>query len=650
MQTRSTAWSVFAICLALLASNVGAAEPDEGTGGIRVRSCNLLAVEGKPEADQSGGNPASIAIFGARNGWFSGKVIVSSGAPLEGLKAAPTELACGDGTIAADALRIRYGRPWEGMPGWYCPVGFDILEDSPPQGRSSVSVWVTVRIPADASPGVYTGRLDVGATGADTVQVPVRVEVAGWTLPDTQDYRTWIELVQSPDTLAVEYGVPLWSDEHWAMIARSFDAMGEIGSRVVYVPLICHTNLGNEQSMVRWTSKDGEHFEHDFSLMERYLDLAEQHMGRPKIVVFNAWDVYLKPPDKEPEELPEERRGHDYFEHVKAMAEARWALRGQGPAVTLLDPDTQETTTLHLPRYEDPAGADLWQPVWAELRERMHKRGLKDAMMIGMSTDMWPSKEEVVALDGITGGLPWVSHTHGGSHVQPNMYGVADVGYTTYVWNLLVTLNPARERTYGWQRPDLIATHYRLNAINHMLPSRVKGLLETNVTGSQRGVGRIGGDFWWAVKDKRGRRAGTVNGRYLESQWRNLDILNSVMAPGADGPVTTARYEFLREGLEECEARILIERVLTDDALRASLPEGLAERCQTLLDERQRCLWRGRGLSDDVIREHGSLGHYWRTLKIDEDAGHAWFLNSGWQERAKGLFDLAGEVAAALGR
>ena len=34
--------------------------------------------------------------------------------------------------------------------------------------------------------------------------------------------------------------------------------------------------------------------------MDKYLDLAEKHMGRPKIVCFNAWDIYLKQPEKEP--------------------------------------------------------------------------------------------------------------------------------------------------------------------------------------------------------------------------------------------------------------------------------------------------------------------------------------------------------------
>ena len=95
-----------------------------------------------------------------------------------------------------------------------------------------VPIWLTLKAPKDAKPGVYTGQVTIEAKGEKALTVPVRVEIADFSVPDTQDYRTWIELMQSPDTLAAEYNVPLWSEKHWAMIADSMRYMGEIGSRV----------------------------------------------------------------------------------------------------------------------------------------------------------------------------------------------------------------------------------------------------------------------------------------------------------------------------------------------------------------------------------------------------------------------------------
>ena len=100
-------------------------------------------------------------------------------------------------------------------------------------------------------------------------------------------------MIQSPDTLSLEYGVPLWSEKHWAMIARSFQLIRPTGSRVVYIPLLRHTNQGNAESMVRWIRQKDGSYKQDYSVMDKYLDLAQKNLGEPKLVVFYAWDSYL---------------------------------------------------------------------------------------------------------------------------------------------------------------------------------------------------------------------------------------------------------------------------------------------------------------------------------------------------------------------
>ena len=152
----------------------------------------------------------------------------------------------------------------------------NLPETVTPVPGAVVPVWVTVKIPADIKAGTYTGTVKIEAQGETQIEATLEVRVADWRLPDTQDYRTWVDMIQSPDTLALDYGVPLWSEKHWEMIARSFQLIGETGSRTVYVPLIAHSNLGNEESMVRWIKK-GDAYEYDFSTMERYLDVAKEH-------------------------------------------------------------------------------------------------------------------------------------------------------------------------------------------------------------------------------------------------------------------------------------------------------------------------------------------------------------------------------------
>ena len=124
--------------------------------------------------------------------------MVGSTRPIKGLKATPGELKGQGGTIPASCVTIRYGMPWGDQylidiqgskrPSPY-PVYADllgVLSEQPPAeigatappylytGRHGylpkdagkvevvpgavVPVWITVKVPAGAKAGVYTGR------------------------------------------------------------------------------------------------------------------------------------------------------------------------------------------------------------------------------------------------------------------------------------------------------------------------------------------------------------------------------------------------------------------------------------------------------------------------------------------------------------
>jgi Glycoside hydrolase 123, catalytic domain/Glycoside hydrolase 123 N-terminal domain len=617
-----------------------------------------------PSVLKPGSNPLGpISIVATRNGAFSGQVVVGSAGPIRDLKADVSDLKGSAGSLPASRTLVRYATAWEeSMPrSRYKPMALDILLDSPPaeipvvKGRGSaaavVAVWVTVKVPKEATPGTYTGTLTLRARGLEATGVPVTLKVVDWTLPAPQDYRTWVELIQSPDTLAMEYKVPLWSEEHWKLIARSMQFLNEVGSRVVHVPLISYTNFGNAESMVRWIAKDDGTFDYDFSIMDRYLDVATRHMGRPKIVVFTAWDIYLVPggglwTDDWWSKLSEKQKKNSYFSSLKKRGDLRRSIHaehGNGPPVTVLDPSTKDTATVYLLPFADPSSKALWKPLFEKLTERMSQRGLKDTMMLGMISDASPSKDEKAVLGEVSGGLPWVSHSHFCKFIRARDKTAARAafGYEAFVWDLRYAPDPTKERPYGWKRKELLVDFDRFN-FNSFLPTTLRHFAEFNITGHQRGVGRLGGDRWWAIRDKRGRRVGTVAGRYPQSMWRNVDLRSFILAPGPEGAVATTRYEIFREGIQECEARIAIERVLTDEAAKKKLGAELADRCQTMLDERLRLAWKGAGGEADDIK-----GKSWR-YKLHPDA-HKWYLTSGWQQRTETLFALAGEVAKKAG-
>ena len=136
------------------------------------------------------------------------------------------------------------------------------------------------------------------------------------------------------------------------------------------------------------------------------------------------------------------------------------------------------------------------------------------------------------------------------------MYGISKIGYQARVWAVSYSDDNAdRGPGYrggiqshrGWDRPDLVAGYdrgeTRLQAHSN---SKWRYFAEVQITGGQRGPGRIGGEYWKVLRDKKGQRDSKSYERYPESNWRLLVIPTSLLAPGPDGPVATDLMEALR--------------------------------------------------------------------------------------------------------
>jgi hypothetical protein len=81
-------------------------------------------------------------------------------------------------------------------------------------------------------------------------------------------------------------------------------------------------------------------------------------------------------------------------------------------------------------------------------------------------------------------------------------------------------------------------------------------------------VGRVGLDFWLSGK-----------GREQPSNTSFFSHIDALTAPGPDGAVPTVRFQMLREGVQEWEARAALLKAL------AKLPEEQQKAYADLLDE-----------------------------------------------------------------
>jgi len=535
-----------------------------------------------------------VTIVGARNGIFNGKVVVSADGPLKGVTATASDLslAGGEGTMPASAVTVLYAvrDDRNGRGNYRTPLGFwDTLVETPPAevrlGREGTEtlgailpIVIKVRVPAEAKPGDYRGRLRVNIGGARPVDVPVHLRVIDWRLPDPRDYVTHVALVQSPESVALQYGVPLWSERHWALLEQSFRLLGEVGNRSVCIPLICRTNFGNAESMVRWIKQPGGGYTHDFSVFDRYLDLARKHL-RLDVVCLYGWDLYC---------------GRLSWGKTRVSG-------GTGPKVSLLDPATGTVQEMEGPTFDSPEARAFWAPVCEGIRARLRTRGLLSAMMLGISGEnRFPTPEPVQMFKELLPEARWVYNGHPNWRTK-SIHGMP-IGYSTAVYVSLFPppgpRDPQIKRT--WQNATKCDVFPRSGpGIGPLYPNRPleqhRAYLEATILcyssyhrAHYDGLGRVGADFWPVINGR-----ATLTARYPESGWKQLDMraaTEALLAPGPDGAVTTERFEMLREGVQECEARIFIEKALDDPAKRATLGADLAKRCQDILDERVRLL------------------------------------------------------------
>ncbi|HUW56228.1 MAG TPA: hypothetical protein VMZ92_06305, partial [Planctomycetota bacterium] len=281
------------------------------------------------------------------------------------------------------------------------------------------------------------------------------------------------------------------------------------------------------------------------------------------------------------------------------------------------------------------------------------RRGLEKTAMLGISTDNQPTREVVDFFKEVCPDVPWMSHGHA---MPEDLHGVP-VKYLSGVWaGGKFPADPSEGRTYGWKRTfsgfrsnefsspsGAVLAHHPRNLWQVFPLTSLRLIGEMNIAGQQRGFARLGGDFWAVLEDRRGRTR-SLAARYPETSWRNLDIQTRLLSPGKSGAVATHRFEMLREGLQECEARIFIEKAI----LEKKIDGESAERAQAVLDERIPAIRRGvstLGITS-VWTSFAYIDNSW--WQIPGVMGHYWYVGSDWQARSKQLYTAAADVARAL--
>lgn len=138
--------------------------------------------------------------------------------------------------------------------------------------------YVTVRVPKGIPAGVYRGKVAVMVNGEEAVSNEIEVEVGAVDLPDVHNWDFFLNVWANPATVARWHGVEVWSDEHFALMKPYIEDLASHGQKTAVVP-ICYQAWGTQTrdpfpNAVVWKRRGAE-YEFDFSIFGRYVEMHE---------------------------------------------------------------------------------------------------------------------------------------------------------------------------------------------------------------------------------------------------------------------------------------------------------------------------------------------------------------------------------------
>ncbi len=562
--------------------------------------------------------PRAISLVGCRNGVFSGQVVVASTEAIKGLRVEASDLV-GEGgrKIAAGHVSVRFpllnGQAYQ-QPDWFDGLRAVALGGTgfQPVGGGATGkmpvppiqpIWLTVRVPREAAAGDYSGTATIAVEGVKPVSILVRLRVADWALPDPKDFRTYVGVYQSPTSLALRYRVPEWSEEHWKYMEMSFELLGQLGNKMVNIPISDRTQFGNDEGMVYWVRKADGTFGYDFSVFDRYIALVKKHLVVPDFVALQVWHS------------------------------GGWETRkaDQENTVTVIEPDGKRGH-MPVPPFGTEESKRFWKPVLDAIRERLAKVGMDKAMCLGILSDGTAPPAVFKAFDEIMpGGAGWTRGCH--THTRATEPYRADKGGGRVVCHEfcygMAMADPAKGLPPVWKQrtwPGVAFIRHNFDDTLSLLKYRT--LAERSLYCGTRGFGRMGLDYWYVVKRPDGKYDRIFNRWPHSSCAQREPNLYRLADSAPDGPAPTVRFEQVREGIQEAEAMIAVAEALGEHADRLG-PELAAECRQLLIDRLNYC-------RRTCPEAYGRIG--FRTN------------HTGWQTLAERLFAAAAKVAKCLAR
>lgn len=248
------------------------------------------------EAPYTGEVVGDMLLTGWRGEMVAAQLVVSTPIELEGLQVKVGDLKSESGeTIEGDDLLggfIRYVMTDElnkdGQSG--CGLrpdatAFDsllvadpidhLLNILPMEKLTTTGYWVRVNIPQSASPGLYSGVIQVSDGNKEIGKLNLTVEVLSQVLPAVADRSFRLDLWQNPFAVARYHNVEPWTDEHFEVLKPYMELYRDGGGGTITASITHKPWHGQTydyfESMVKWIKKADGTWEFDYTIFDKWI-------------------------------------------------------------------------------------------------------------------------------------------------------------------------------------------------------------------------------------------------------------------------------------------------------------------------------------------------------------------------------------------
>jgi hypothetical protein len=163
---------------------------------------------------------------------------------------------------------------------WLLPDLLDPLPRMDLEARTTRPLWISIDVPRDAEPGVYSGELKVVCQGGSGISLRLKLEVQGAVLPLPAEWRFRLDLWQNPWAVAHHHGLKPWSAPHLDVLRPHLRMLAGAGAKFA-TTYICHSPWKDDtyvadSAMVEWIRKPDGSWAFDYSIFDKYVELARE--------------------------------------------------------------------------------------------------------------------------------------------------------------------------------------------------------------------------------------------------------------------------------------------------------------------------------------------------------------------------------------